>query len=139
MRGLSAVVAAVLALGVAACEHADPLVDGGEENGLEPTLESIQENIFNTTCAVSGCHAASSASAGLDLSSANARANLVGVESTGVPSLFRVDPGNADDSYLVLKLEGDDRIAGNRMPLGRPPLPPSQIDVIREWIDGGAQ
>ncbi len=29
-------------------------------------------------------------------------------------------------------------IAGSQMPLGRPPLPPEEIDAIRQWILDGA-
>ena len=55
-------------------------------------------------------------------------------------ALLRVDPGNPDDSYLIIKLEGGDRIADGtaRMPLGRTPLTPEQIAVVREWIASGA-
>lgn len=130
----------VLSLALGACEKDSGIVDGGngDGDGLEPTLASIQSNIFSSSCALSGCHAGSSASLGLDLSAGNARENLVDVPSSGVPEFLRVDPGNADESYLIMKLEGDNRIAGSRMPLGRSPLPSSEIAVIRTWIDEGA-
>ncbi len=118
----------------AACEHADPL----ETGGLQPTLTSIQENIFNLNCALSNCHG-SSPQRELDLREGAARTNLVGVDSRGQPEFLRVDPGNPDDSYLVMKLEGDPRIIGSRMPLGREPLSSEEIAVIREWILGGAE
>lgn len=128
--------AALLVMALSACEHGDPLVDEG--GGLEPTLESIQTNIFSTSCALSGCHIGNDAPRGLDLSAGNARENLVDVASGGVPGFLRVNPGNADDSYLVLKLEGDERIVGSRMPLNMPPLSSMEIGVIREWINSGA-
>ena len=118
------------------CEHADPL----DSDGIEPTLESIQANIFNTSCAISGCHAGANAAMRLDLSEGAARANLVGVESREVPDLLRVDPGNPDDSYLVIKIEGTDpRLTGSRMPLNGQPLSADKIAVVREWIAGGAE
>lgn len=131
--GIFAVAAAV---GLGACEHGEALVD---EDGLQPTLESIQTNVFDVNCALSGCHIGSSAPLGLDLSAGEARENLVNVASVGVPELLRVEPGNADDSYLVLKLEGDDRIVGSRMPLNMPALSSDEIGTIREWIDAGAE
>jgi hypothetical protein len=60
------------------------------------------------------------------------------VPSTEVPSIERVDPGNPDDSYIVLKLENAPGIVGVQMPFGGPYLPQSTIDVIRQWITNGA-
>lgn len=118
------------------CEHADPLQpDGG---GLEPTLSSIQANIFNQKCATSSCHVGSSAPHGLDLSEGAAHGNLVGVRSREVPALFRVSPGDPDDSYLVMKLRGDPRIVGQQMPLTGEKLSGEEIDVVAEWIAQGA-
>jgi hypothetical protein len=128
-------IAAAACLVLASCEHADPLDSGA----LEPTLASIQENIFDVSCALPGCHAGSNPQMGLDLTAGQSQANLVGVGSEEVPAFERVDPGNPDDSYLIMKIEGDSRIVGARMPLGRAPLPGEQIAVIREWILDGAQ
>lgn len=127
----------VLILTLTACEHGDPLT-GGQDEGLQPTLDSIQEHIFSTTCALSNCHIGPNAQLGLDLSEGNARQSLVEVPSARVPDLLRVEPGNAADSYLILKLEGDARIVGSRMPLGGTPLSMEEIEVVRAWIDGGA-
>lgn len=116
------------------CEHAGPL----EANDTAPTLSNIQANVFNTSCAVSGCHRGANAPHGLDLSAGNAYGNLVNVESRGVPELLRVEPGNPGGSYLVMKVEGAPGIVGARMPLGRPRLSDTQIQLIRAWIEEGA-
>ncbi|MCI0658991.1 MAG: hypothetical protein L0170_18210 [Acidobacteria bacterium] len=66
----------------------------------------------------------------------------VGVPSQEAPGLKRIDPGSSVSSYLVAKLEGNQTTVGgtgDRMPLGSPPLDPIEIQVIREWIDQGAQ
>jgi hypothetical protein len=64
---------------------------------------------------------------------------LVVTPSNEVPDLFRVEPGNPDDSYIVRKLEGDPSIVGTRMPPPpRAPLDQEEIDVIRQWIIDGA-
>ncbi len=112
------------------CEHSGPF----EADDDEPTLENVQETVFNTSCAVSGCHAGASPQQGLDLSPGVAGANLIGVDSRELPSFKRVDPGNPDDSYLVMKIEGDSRIVGQRMPIGRPPLSSAEITLVREWV-----
>jgi len=110
-----------------------------EVSGLQPSLESIQANVFTPACA--GCHTGPAGPVlpvGLDLSSADASfANLVNVASLQVQSLNRVTPGDADQSYLVQKLEGT-AASGSRMPQGGPFLEQASMDVIRQWIDGGA-
>jgi hypothetical protein len=121
-------------LSVVGCEHADPL----DPDRIEPTLSSIQANIFDLSCAVSGCHLGNSAPFGLDLSAGNARSNLVNVNSTQCDGLPRVTPGDPDDSCIIRKLEGGPGIRGQRMPLTGAPLPQEQIDLIRAWIADGA-
>lgn len=133
-RTVSLFVSLLLGGLLAGCEHADPL----GANDTSPTLSNIQTNVFNTSCAVSGCHRGAGAPLGLDLSAGNARDNLVNVDSREVPDLLRVDPGDPDDSYLVMKIEGAPGIVGARMPRGRPPLSDEQIQLIRAWIEAGA-
>jgi len=107
---------------------------------VQPTLASIQANLFSTTCAVS-CHTGPTSTTlpgGLDLSSASAsHASLVGVASLEVPALDRVTAGDADASYLVQKLEGT-AASGARMPFNQPPLEQATIDAVRLWIMNGA-
>jgi len=51
----------------------------------------------------------------------------------------RVDPGNPDNSCLVLKLEGSTQAGGEPMPpRPAPRLTTEQIGAIREWILSGA-
>ena len=111
--------------------------DGG--GGLQPTLQSIQTNIFGPICAQAGCHVGASAQQGLMLDSiANSFQDLVGIASTEAPSLLRVNPGNPDNSYLVHKIEGRSTIVGAQMPLNQPALSGPQIEAIRTWIQNGA-
>lgn len=97
--------------------------------------------IFSASCALSNCHAGGNPQAGQNLSAGLAFSNIVNVFSSQVPRLRRVEPGNPDSSYLVLKIEGDAGAVGGmatRMPLGLPPLDPAEIDTIRSWIARGA-
>ncbi len=118
---------------------------GGDDNGddggtgLQPTLQSIQSNIFGPICAQAGCHVGGGAQQGLMLDSvANSFQDLVDVASTEAPSLLRVSPGNPDSSYLVHKIEGRSTIVGAQMPLNQPGLSGPQIAAIRSWIQNGA-
>jgi len=122
--------------------------DGLNQNGLPiaagqtagapitPDLQSIEDNVFTPIC--SKCHIGASAPEGLQLDAAHAYNALVGVPSVEEPSFLRVDPGNPDDSYMVLKIEGAAGIEGGQMPLGETPLTQATIDAIRQWITNGA-
>lgn len=103
--------------------------------------------IFDASCA--GCHNATTPQAGLTLGpssevpAADVRLNLVGVNAMGLPSKQLVQAGNANESFLYLKvapmLEANvcPSGCGNPMP---PPngLPIADSDVIKAWIDQGA-
>jgi len=103
--------------------------------GNEPTLANIQARVFTPICVQ--CHVGAAAPRGLRLDSANAYNDLVNVSSQEVGNLLRVEPFNPDDSYLVRKIEGTASVGG-QMPLGGPPLPAEDIQLIRDWILGGA-
>lgn len=108
----------------------------GSNEPLSANLQSIQDNVFTPIC--TRCHIGASAPEGLRLDAADSYSLLVGVPSAEVPSLLRVMPGNPDESYLVLKLQGSPGIVGGQMPLGGPYLPAATIDAIRQWITDGA-
>jgi len=97
----------------------------------------IREIFTRRGCAQAGCHAAP-IGGDLDLSS-NPHGNLVNTDAAGVAGLLRVKPGDVQNSYLVIKLEGTDpRMAGDRMPSGLPPLDAIDLGNIRNWIANGA-
>jgi len=99
-------------------------------------LTQIQDQVFTPICAE--CHSGSQASAGLRLESVElAYEFLVSVTASGNQDFQRVVPDDPDNSYLVLKVEGDPR-AGARMPLGRAALSGENIQLIRRWIEQGA-
>ncbi|MGA7306687.1 MAG: hypothetical protein WBW88_17555 [Rhodothermales bacterium] len=100
-------------------------------------MESIQANVFDVHCAVTGCHVGPTPESGLILERGIAATSLIGVRSIGIPERLRVVPGRPDESYLLDKLRGE-RIVGERMPMGRAPLPDSLIEAIESWILAGA-
>ena len=62
----------------------------------------------------------------------------VGISTTTcLVALMLVEPGNADNSYLIHKLENAPTIDFNPMPPGRG-LDPAVIQEIRTWINNGA-
>jgi hypothetical protein len=119
----------------------EPDDNDGDGNGGAPTLSADVQPIFSSNCALSNCHAGSNPVQGMNLSSGQAYANIVNVQSNESP-LLRVMPGEPDESYLVHKIQGTQGTVGGsgaQMPFGTQPLSQDQIDLIREWITDGAQ
>ena len=117
---------------------------GGGSEGMTsspqtPTLLDVQAQVFTPRCAISGCHVSPGAPFGLDLSSAaSTEANAIGVASSEMPSLKRIEPFDATQSYLYRKITADPTILGEPMPASGGPLSASQIALIQDWIDAGA-
>jgi uncharacterized protein involved in high-affinity Fe2+ transport len=104
-----------------------------------PTLDEIQTAVFTPTCATSNCHNGANPSGGLDLRDADTSfAQLVDVPSDDDPMIFRVAPGDPDNSYLVQKIEGTAAQGQQMPPGGAAPLSQAEIDAIRQWISDGA-
>jgi hypothetical protein len=114
-----------------------PIMTGNPGTGpITPDLQSIEDNVFTPIC--SKCHIGAGAPEGLQLDAAHAYNAIVGVPSVEEPSFLRVNPGNPDASYMVLKIENASGIEGGQMPLNEMPLPQATIAAIRQWISNGA-
>ncbi|MFP4600606.1 MAG: hypothetical protein ACLFVJ_20290 [Persicimonas sp.] len=96
-------------------------------------------HILETNCG--GCHSGSEPAAELDLVGDDAYDTLLEA-SAQVPELNLVEPGSPDDSYLWLKLDGDESIEGSPMPIdpldGSRTLTDPELADIRTWIENGA-
>ena len=137
---------AALALILGACgggsgegldENGRPLASGSGPTALQPTLASIQANVFSPSCAIPGCHGGGSVQFGLRLDPGFSATNLINVASPRDANLIRVVPGNPNASFIIQKLEGTQTL-GDRMPQFGPYLSQQTIDVIRQWIQLGA-
>lgn len=115
------------------------------------SYDLIQTRIFDTSCALSGCHLtkadAAFAEHNLVLSAATAYGNLVNVtpknSTAALDGLLRVKPFSSDKSLLYHKLHTTDNNHhaadyDNPMPLGLPLLSIGQVEFIRRWIEAGA-
>lgn len=125
-----------------ACGGGSDSSEEESDGGIEPTLSSIQQNIFTPSCASGGCHSSTSASAGLSLAEGESFDNLVGVAATQLLEMNRVKPGDPDNSYLVHKVEGTQSTvggSGSRMPKDGLTLSDEKIQAIRDWIEAGAE
>ncbi len=119
------------------CPGADG--DSGGDTGAEfaPTLVNVQAQVFDMSCAFSTCHGDGGGSGNLSLTVGSSFVNLVGVPADGDATQTRVIPGDPDGSYLVMKMEDATGIVGDPMP--GVPLEQDRIDLVRAWIEDGAQ
>ena len=105
---------------------------------VSPELDDLQAKLFTPVC--SGCHTGTGNSLPSIMNLGSAAASyqsFVGVYSIGEPEVLRVDPGDADSSLLIRKVEGTHQV-GARMPYRGPMLDAEIITALRQWIDAGA-
>jgi hypothetical protein len=94
----------------------------------------IQPILSTSGCTVSGCHGTGSAQGNMTLGSGSYDEVLT---ASGLHGKIVV-PGDAASSNMYLKVT-DTPPFGNRMPNGGPYLNTTQINLIRDWINQGAQ
>lgn len=118
------------------------------EEPSAPSYAETVEPIFLASC-VAACHEADGLGGpgknaaifgALDLSEGNGYASLVGISSEQVEMSIVGD--TAEDSYLWYKLLGTQADVGSAdsqlMPFGLDQLDDEQIQVVVDWIEGGA-
>jgi mono/diheme cytochrome c family protein len=111
--------------------------DGGvPDDPLQPVFSSIQSKVLTPTCATASCHSGANPGASLNLEAANSYTMLVGIMSTQEPGLQRVEQGDPNSSYLIMKLSGTADTGTVMPPSGG--LDAADIDFIRQWILAGA-
>jgi hypothetical protein len=129
-------------LGTASVTATSGLADGTvavviQDAIVAPSFSTVVNEIFQRRgCSAGNCHGSDAGGLTLTASAATNYAELVNVPSTDVPTLDRVTPGSAADSYLVRKLEGTG--SGARMPLGGRALGTADLQAIKDWINAGA-
>lgn len=102
-----------------------------------PSFEQdVQEIFVRTMCADSGCHRDGQAGLFLRPNDAANYGNIVNVAAENEREYFLVEPFDATNSYMIIRLEDRQRV-------GVPMPPGSRIDNIdltnlRNWIDNGA-
>ena len=134
-----------LGIGLAGCGGADNYLNNNDDPidppvdpiTTEVSLDIIQANVFTPNC--SGCHTVGGAAefTGVFLdSTTNTFNTLVGQTSFQASPEIRVIPNDAEDSYLVQKLEGRASVGTVMPPAGA--LSTDLISNVRAWIDSGA-
>jgi hypothetical protein len=123
----------------------EPPVSGCDPQAFyDDTFDRIQKQVFNQSCAVSGCHDSQSDQADLLLETGASLAQLITVDPTNPAAAIlgwsRVVPGDPSLSFLLHKINGDlpGPEFGVRMPKDHKKLNRALIDVITLWIQAGA-
>jgi len=140
MRHVTLIALLATTLALSGCGKMKPLPTepGGEEPPpADATFTRVQTEVFSVSCALSGCHAGSAPTAGMDLSAGAAYGNIVGVTSTERGDLKRIEPGDPNRSYLVKKIRGDSDITGGTMPLIGS-ITTGQRQLVIDWVRRGA-
>jgi hypothetical protein len=110
----------------------------GEDTAGAPSFMVDIWPIFDDRCS---CHGDANGAGKLRLAMEDAYTNLVDKPSIQVPEMLLVKPGSAMDSYLWHKLndtQDDVGGKGKRMPPSGK-LKMAELDLIQQWIDGGAK
>ena len=110
---------------------------GAENEECGESIDTNLQALLNSDCA--GCHSGSNPSKSLDLASGNAWGATYEVSSLQNSTRLLVDPYNANDSWMVIKVEGTQgQGMGGKMPKGSGSWSSSDIQTLRDWINDGA-
>jgi len=112
--------------------------DPGDTDGEAPTFTEIRDDILLPSCGFSTCHGGGTG--GLTISEDDPGAvysALVDAASFDAAGETLVIPGDADNSYLVKKVEAAADIVGDPMPAPFG-VEDAQAADIRAWINAGA-
>jgi len=132
---------------LAGCKEQEKEVEVAELS----SYDLIQDRIFTTSCATTGCHSSEQDNDfkqhGLLLTKGKSYANLINILSrqpeAKAEGMKRVKPFNSNESLLFHKLNWDAGHHGGKqyglpMPLGGTPLSVGQIEFVRRWVEAGS-
>jgi len=106
-------------------------VEVADVGDRDPTFHNVYARILMPTCSGADCHAAGALS-GLEMTSEDKA--YAGLAS-------RVVPGNPEASLLFQRISPELCVAPDclTMPLGQAPLPEDERELVRSWIEMGAE
>ncbi len=113
----------------------------GEQQAVPDVPYAEVQGVFARNGCI-GCHPG--VNPALDLTPESSYESLVGARALEDPRLYRVVAGDPEKSFLYLKVGGDPPIfdipaIGTRMPPQSPPIAAEDLEIIRNWILGGAK
>jgi hypothetical protein len=129
----------LIVMGLLSCAAGCSSEDSGEpEAPVEPRLSSIEQQIFQRSCAFSSCHGGEAPKKGLLLEGPT-YTRLVNQPSAVVKDRVLVVPGKPEESYLYEKLTSSKPAEGDQMPDSSAPLSAAKLEAVRAWIAAGAK
>ena len=119
----------IIAFILAGCEKDDSVIPIGDDDDPISFMDDVLPILSQHGCV--SCH-------GPSLSENGLRVDAVSELLMGGNSGAAIVPGNSGASLLIQKMSANPPF-GERMPLDRSPVPDAQQNIIRQWIDQGAQ
>ncbi len=121
------ILASTVLIGVSpGCSHKEDIIPTNGGNPADTVFYSDVKPIFDGECAIAGCHVGASPAADLRM---DTYANIM----AGAGGNPVVVAGNSMQSHLYLRITG---AMQPMMPVGGT-LTPTQINLIKNWIDDG--
>jgi len=101
-----------------------------------PTEFDVEQDLFVRTCGTLGCHTGGPlvAAAGLDLATAGVGERMLAHESEECDRPL-LEPGNLAGSLMLEKVTAEDPECGERMPSGLPPLNPTEMRCLQNYLE----
>jgi hypothetical protein len=100
----------------------------------EPTLASLEQNVFGVACGYDSCHGDNNPAWGLYLTVGGVADLLIDQPASGCQGWTRVVSGSPERSLFWRKLDDAVPPCGEAMPLGLGRLPAPVLECIRGWI-----
>jgi len=128
------VACAVIVMAAACGDDEDPVAPDDGPTTVPDSVEFAKhvQPIFNSRCAISGCHVNPGPSADLVLSAGQSYANIVDVPTVVFTPGVRVKPFEPGNSVLFLLVQSGTMPAQGRR------LTSVELEIIRKWIEDGA-
>jgi hypothetical protein len=131
-----------------------PKKDAGAGDGRTHDYPSFSDDVMAVVvknCALAACHGSQQSNLNIYLPGDPAVVYSEFQKTSPTTGLKFIEPGNPDQSYVMLKLDGKQGTLGSKCPSGNcgtemPPgdpdgtlIPQDERDAVRAWISAGAK
>jgi hypothetical protein len=97
-------------------------------------LDMKVREIFEKSCASSGCHGGKHPKMQLSLEAEDIPENMIGVPAKQNGKLMLIDTEDPSKSYLLIKVIGGEGMKGKKMPIMKAALKEDELNAITEWV-----
>ncbi|MBF0350451.1 MAG: hypothetical protein HQM11_05435 [SAR324 cluster bacterium] len=136
-QGSIDIIGAWIDAGALEVAEGETAVESETESGeVEVDWAYLQENLLQKKCVQ--CHNEANATAGLSWADSEYATIVTNGKMNSENTFKIIDPKNSKDSYFYMKISGDSRISGSRMPATGEILDDETLKMVAKWIDDGA-